>query len=285
MSVLRSAAATLSLAGWLCACGRDAIGPPSDAIRFTPPVKFRLYWALTEACSGHTGDFDAVRWYVLPSADSFQLEGQTVGAAWYGDGNRIVFGAGQQDFSGLVRHEMLHALLRVGGHPRDQFLDRCGDIVDCFGRCITDAGGPPAFSTTAPIVAPSSLTVTTLVATNPVSLSADSGWLPLTVSVTNHAPYAVQGQVPLPPDGQPPGFSFAYRIASFGAGPSSGDGYAGLDGTLFPFAPAGTAGATRRFVFGDRPILVIKGMSAGDYNAVGSFLGVASVPVVLQVLR
>jgi len=216
MSRARSAAAALAFAGWLCACGQDAVGPPAGIVPFTPPVRFRLYWALTEACSGHTGDYDAVRWYIVPGVDSFDLEGQAVGAAWYGDGNKIVFADGQQIFSGLVRHEMLHALIRVPGHPRDQFLDRCGDIVDCLGQCISDAGGPPAFSTTAPIVAPRSLTASTLIATNPVSLSADSGWLPLTVSVTNHAPYAVQVQMPPPDPGHLPGFSFAYRITPLG---------------------------------------------------------------------
>ena len=281
MSFARSAAAALAFAGWLCACGQDVVGPPAGIVPFTPPVRFRLYWALTEACSGHTGDYDAVRWYIVPGVDSFDLEGQVVGAAWYGAGNKIVFADGQQIFSGLVRHEMLHALIRVPGHPRDQFLDRCGDIVDCLGQCISDAGGPPAFSTTAPIVAPSALTVTTLIATNPVSLSADSGWLPLTVGVTNHAPYAVQVQMPPLDPGHPPGFSFAYSITPLGGGHAIGNGYAALDATLLPFAPAGTAGATRRFVFGDQPILP---QSAGDYDAAGIFMNVATSPMLLHVL-
>jgi hypothetical protein len=225
-----------------------------------------------------------VRWYILPARDSFDLAGETVGGAWYGAGNKIVFAEGQEQFSGLVRHEMLHALLRVGGHPRDEFLDKCGDIVDCLGPCVTDAGGPPAFSATAPVVAASALTIETLVATNPVSLGADSGWLPLTVSVTNHAPYAVQVQMSPLESGHPAPFSFAYVIAPVGGGSSTGDGYAGYDDmNLFPFAPAGTAGATRRFVFGDQPILA-HGVSPGDYDATGSFLSIASSPVVLRVM-
>jgi hypothetical protein len=110
MATLRSVPVVLSLAGWLCGCAPDAIGAPPGIVPFTPPVRFRMYWALTEACSAHTGDFDAVRWFIVPTPrGSFDLDGEAVGAAWYGAGNQIVFAEGQEQSSGLVRHEMLLA--------------------------------------------------------------------------------------------------------------------------------------------------------------------------------
>jgi hypothetical protein len=177
---------------------------------------------------------------------------------------------------------MLHALLHSGGHLRDQFLDRCGDIVDCIDRCISDAGGPPAFSTTAPTVAPSALRVTTMLVPNPVSLSASSGWFPLVVSVTNTAPQAVQVWIPTPNPGDSAGSSFAYLITPTTGGQPEWGGWTQYDGTYLPLAPANVAGATRRLVFDNAPTL--RSLTPGDYEVTGIFLSARSLPTLLRVL-
>ncbi len=283
MSIRRWFISAWCLGAGLVAC-RDAVGPPSDAVSFAAPVRYRTWWALTEACSGVTGDFDAVRWYVLPAGSSFPLEGQSVNAAWFGDGNKIVFGAGQQFASDLVRHEMLHALLRSGDHPRGQFLDQCGDIVSCVERCVQDAGGPPDTSTTAPLVAVTTLAISTLLAPNPVSLSADSGWLPITVSVTNRTTRAVRVEISPPMPQGDAGISFAFLITPVAGRPIVGASSAQGNDFFVAFAPAGTAGATRRFVFDEGQTLnAVPG--PGEYDVTGMFLTASSAPALLHVTQ
>lgn len=278
-------AVAMCLAMCLVVACVDVIGPPSNAVRFTPSVRYRGWWALVEACSGHTADFDAVRWYVLPNDSTFQLEGQTVNGAFYASGNQIVLADGEQLDGVLVRHEMLHAILPplTKGHPREYFLDRCGDIVVCEGHCESDAGGPIATSWDALVVASSTIRVGTILAPNPVSVSADSGWFPLTVTVTNNAPEAVRVPVPLPVSGAVGAFSYEYVIVPTTGGQRDSLGYEALDGEFVYFAPAGQAGATRRFVFDRTPIL--RGVAPGDYDVTGKLITVESSPTVLHINR
>ncbi len=100
---LRRSAALLLLSLWVCGC--DVTAPPSGARRFTPRAQYRAWWALTEACSGLRGNFDAVSWYLYRGGDVFVLEGTPVNAAWYEKGNRIVLGASEELNGSLVRHE------------------------------------------------------------------------------------------------------------------------------------------------------------------------------------
>jgi hypothetical protein len=130
----------------------QAVGPPAGSRQFNPPARYKAWWRLTESCSGLSGDFSKVRWYRVPNSDSFSLEGSTVNGAWYADGNRIALGDSEVNNGALVRHEMLHALLRNGNHPRNQFLGNCSDIVVCIDRCVHDGGGPPDTSDAAPLL-------------------------------------------------------------------------------------------------------------------------------------
>ena len=59
-------------------------------------------------------------------------------AVWYSDGNRIVLVKQAVTWNIGVRHEMLHALLRVGTHPREYFLDRCRGVVYCGDNVCSD---------------------------------------------------------------------------------------------------------------------------------------------------
>jgi hypothetical protein len=112
---------------------------PDNATQFSPPAVYTRWWAMTEACSGHSGDFEAIRWYRVPGA-AIHLNGVLVGGYWDSRGNRIVLPEQQVENASAVRHEMLHAIIRKRGHPRDAFLEACASIVDCSQSCAKDAG-------------------------------------------------------------------------------------------------------------------------------------------------
>jgi hypothetical protein len=143
---------------------------------------------MTEACSGHQGDLNAVTWYVATGSPSLSLGGQTDLAGYYSAAsNRIVL-ADTADLDGAeIRHEMLHALLgpSVRGHPRDEFLGRCAGTVLCVGTCVSDAGPPSAPDPAAVAVGPEELRVTGVVDPVSPSRAVDDGWFTFTIAVTN----------------------------------------------------------------------------------------------------
>lgn len=277
------AIALVCLASSVCAC-IDAVGPPPGSVPFDPPARYRGWWALTEACSGLAADYRALRWYVVPHRNSFQSEGETLSGVYFSYGNQIVLADSVKYIGSVVRHEMLHALMpNVGGHPRHQFLDRCGDIVACYGPCVSDAGGAPDWSTTAPFVAAGSLTVGILVP-SPVSQRVDSGWTPIAVTVTNNAPYPVRVATPpvIPGSYAGPAISeaFKYVVAPLAGGRADSVGMP-QETTYVPFAPAGTPGSTRRLVFDYFPSFFR--VAVGEYDATGLFLDVASQALAVRV--
>ena len=112
----------------------DAVAPlplPDGAVRFTPDPIYREWWAQVEDCAGSTGDFDAVEWYVVPGDRAFYAPGldRKVLGYWDPGSNRIVVLEWVPSASALVRHEMLHAILRETGHPAEYFERRCGPVI------------------------------------------------------------------------------------------------------------------------------------------------------------
>jgi hypothetical protein len=83
---------------------------------------------MVEQCSARRGNFAAVRWYRAPIVTH---DGVRVSGVFNARMNRIVLAQEYLDAGPLVRHEMLHALLRADGHPRVPFLETCASIVDC----------------------------------------------------------------------------------------------------------------------------------------------------------
>jgi hypothetical protein len=230
---------------WVWMCGCDVTGPPSGARRFTPPAQYRAWWALAEACSGLRGDFNAVSWYSYPSGDVFALGGEPVNAAWYGDGNRIVLGDSEEFDGSLVRHEMLHALLRSGAHPRQQFLGNCSDIVACVLDCLDGAGGPPDTSDASRILPPALVRASILIAPDTESISADSGWVTVTVSLANTTNRPGRIQVPTY-DGLPE------TVVWLDWRPEMAGTYEFQMDYYLTVAPVDSAGSTRRVVFNER---------------------------------
>jgi hypothetical protein len=112
---------------------------PASAQPMDPPAIYSRWWNMVENCSGHTAPFNSVRWYRTPVA-SIRIDGSDVVGYYAPSGHYVVVTDGIVDDGARVRHEMLHALLNVGGHPRDEFLGACADLVDCHGPCISDAG-------------------------------------------------------------------------------------------------------------------------------------------------
>jgi hypothetical protein len=100
---------------------------PAGAIALEAPAVFRTWFARTEGCSGLSGDFSTVQFYVIPGVDAFPTpEGNKVGL-WsrVGKIHRIVIAGNYQNHEMVVSHEMLHSLLSREGHPEDYFVRKC----------------------------------------------------------------------------------------------------------------------------------------------------------------
>jgi len=170
----------------LAAC-TDMVGPgfPSDAWMIPHvPVQYATWWRMTEACSGLHGDFNAVQWY-QSGADPIALEGKDYAGYWFGAHDRILISPSHLRDGGTVRHEMLHALLRGGGHPLEFFEVRCGTVAPCGSACgLTESRrGVPA---DAPQLASDSIEVTMSVSpAGAPRASIDSGWMTITVTARN----------------------------------------------------------------------------------------------------
>lgn len=105
----------------------DALPLPAGAVPLAAPAQYKEWWSRTERCAGMSGDFAAVQWYVVPGAETFTVSGQPrVGLRIQEGGTIRVILAGQWSADEMVvRHEMLHAILRREGHPQEYFVDRC----------------------------------------------------------------------------------------------------------------------------------------------------------------
>lgn len=199
---------------------------------------------MTEGCSGHTGDLKAVQWYRVPGF-VVSVNGQDAAGYWSSGGNRIVLTESIVDDGSAVRHEMLHALLQVSGHPRAQFLGACASLVECGGSCITDGGTWHAPRQDYSTVAPDSLELDAKATLRPPEADGQR-WLALEVTVRNPGRRAVLVAVPhwpgTPPGGvdpeRPPGFAFDLRGPAGGIG---GPMYVVDSSTVF-FQPLETKG-------------------------------------------
>jgi hypothetical protein len=121
-------AAMLAIAG-TCT---DATGPlPDNSERFEPPLVYRIWWQQVETCAGRLAPFETVSWYIVRTTDyGFEYRGQYVVGVWTSPGNRILLAEHFVNKPMVVRHEMLHAVLRSGSHPEEYFGERCRSWVD-----------------------------------------------------------------------------------------------------------------------------------------------------------
>jgi hypothetical protein len=207
---------------------------PPNSEPFEPPAVYARWWAMTEACSGRSGDLAAVRWYRAPGRE-FAFHGRRAGGFWSPFGNRIVLTEALVEHGASVRHEMLHALIRTGGHPRSQFLGACAPIVVCEGVCLEDAGWhvPRDYA----VLPPDSLDVDSR-AELPPREADGSRWLTLLVTVRNPRGRPVRVASPRDPRPMPATFGFDLR----GPGGGLSGGLVATDSSALFFQPLETKG-------------------------------------------
>jgi len=223
----------------------DPTGPqlPPGAVRFTPPAVYRDWWALTEECSGISGDFSDVTWYRVPGVADFAFgDGSSVNGRWDALGNRIILAGDAQLAGDLVRHEMLHALLHGGGHPRSAFIGRCAGTVACTKRCIKDGGAAPQPDPAAQTVNPSALEIAVEVIPDAPSSSVMDGHFMMVVTARNSAASPVTVQLRPSGDGGP-SVSFSYSIVGASGGTSYSERAEVPEVTMF------AAFEVKRFIF------------------------------------
>jgi len=110
-----------------CAPTEPNSGLPTGAVELHPSLAYQAWFQKTETCSGMSGVFQNVQWYVVPGVETFSTDqGPKVGM-WLktSRGDAIVLAGNYQEHEMVVRHEMLHSLLRQAGHPTTYFVDRC----------------------------------------------------------------------------------------------------------------------------------------------------------------
>jgi hypothetical protein len=155
------------------------------AVPITPPAQFALWWRLTQACSGLTGDYASVQWYVVPNSTTIDDAGKQVDAYWISNPDRIVLSDAHRNDGMTVRHEMLHALLHRNGHPRAAFLVGCGGVVACDGACALEAGGYTSPTGTSPELQPSDVAPRVDVIPPLPAEVGDTGPIAVMVTITN----------------------------------------------------------------------------------------------------
>ena len=108
---------------------------PPAAVAFTPPPRYRIWWDVVESCSGRKASYDAVGWFRVPGYH-LAVKGEPAAGVWFASSNRIAVADGWRHEGSLVRHEMLHAILGTGSHPREYFQGACADEVICGRDCV-----------------------------------------------------------------------------------------------------------------------------------------------------
>ncbi len=117
--------------GWvvclLVGCGDTFFsGTIEDRTSFDPPASYQEWWAATESCSGRTGAFQRVEWFL---ATSIVAEGK-VGKARWAPPHEIIIVRGYEADEEVVRHEMLHDLLGGDGVHASPAWVECDLLVN-----------------------------------------------------------------------------------------------------------------------------------------------------------
>jgi hypothetical protein len=109
----------VAFAALLAACGLDPAGSQS----WDPPAVYQDWWGKTEACSGLSGNFDRIEWMIVPGPSFPCSSGDCVGH--WDPGHKIFLASDWTTHEMVVRHEMLHELMRRNGHPSPPFGQGC----------------------------------------------------------------------------------------------------------------------------------------------------------------
>src|SRR6266545_1705812 len=271
----------------LVACGDGPTAPalPDSAVKFTSPVFYQTWWNLTEACSGRSASMSKVNWYVVPGVNLFDLNGELVSRYSVATSNRIVLAGNVVGEGPSVRHEMLHQLLGAGvtGHPRSEFVGKCGGTVYCSSKCVNDGGSVPARDPAAISLSPGQLDISVEVIPANPSLQNDDGRIAMTVLAANRSGRAADVTLP---GSDAIGFSFTL---------TNDKGllwWIGVTATT-PETTRFAAGEVKRYVFDFRiedfdfgPFPPGPGLPPGTYSFAGAYGGTwASNPPTVTLTR
>jgi hypothetical protein len=255
----------LALALFGSACAEFAL--PAGSESFDPPAEYRLWWSMTESCSGLRGSLSDIDWFVVPGVEALPGTQNQYAGQWLEHQNRIVLAGKSQFDGGLVRHEMLHALVRASYHPRAQFLERCAGYVFCANECTKDSEPAPVPPVGTPVVSPNTLEIGIELQPAPLNPSNFGGYFTLIVTAHNPANHAVITDLSPPPGLR--GISFSYVLTTNDGHASNGSNFTEAydrEETYF------RAGETKRTVFdlfvGD---YLRGGVGPGSYAAYGYF--------------
>ena len=105
----------------LLSCSPSATDVNEGAVAFTPPDRYRTLWSGVQSCSGESGSFGRVRWFV-----SSELRGGTSILGQWLPPHNITIKAGYERHDDVVRHEMLHDLLDGDPTHSDAAWEACG---------------------------------------------------------------------------------------------------------------------------------------------------------------
>jgi hypothetical protein len=130
--VLRTRRWAILVAIGVGACTTPTAPPlPVGAVAYAPdPNLVAIWWSQVEGCSGLRGDVNAIRWYIVPDAGTFEWDHSEAIGLYQEHGNRIVLASAYAFRDRNVRHEMLHALIKLPGHPPEYFKVKCAGLVD-----------------------------------------------------------------------------------------------------------------------------------------------------------
>jgi hypothetical protein len=103
--------------------------PPRGAERMSPLDNYARWYRETATCAQLPElNYTKIEWYVVPDVISFRTSiGQKVGL-WEQEPDeysRITIAGAYVNNEMVVKHEMLHNLIRIAGHPPLYFEDRC----------------------------------------------------------------------------------------------------------------------------------------------------------------
>lgn len=243
--------------------------PPPRSHLFSPPAVYALWWQMVESCSGQSSEMSSFHWYRVPGY-SFRVAGLEAGGVFMQFGNRIVIAETSAYDGRLVRHEMLHALLHRGGHPREYFLERCASLVWCSDLCLRQGGTWRVPDSAYIRLSPESLDVRQSAVLRPAELDGDR-WIEQWIEVTNRRNTAVL--VAAPGDARTPptfGYQVYGRLGKIGAFQG---GLVAVDSSVLFFKPFETKRSLFEFRIGSTfseyttPIV----LPPGEYQLRGNY--------------
>jgi hypothetical protein len=264
---MRRAVLLLALAG----CGENIVDPklPEASSRFDPPQSYTRWWNMVQSCSGAVGDLSAVSWYrtALPL---IPLDGSSVTAYWSQATNRVVVTDQFLLDGAVIRHEMLHSLIRRAGHPREYFVEKCGGVVHCEDACIEPGSEP---SGALPLVEATELDLQVSVEPGAPGIGLENGLFSVIVTATNPASHAVRVVVrPRPPGGD----LITFTLSMMGAHRVPGRFVRARDPSQSVFM----AGEMKRHVFDFRTDPTgAAGVLPGSYRIIAGYVAASATPV------